>query len=510
MTYKDTVERWDVFEVAAEGRSDGNPFTDYGISGTFVGDHERVTVPGFYDGDGVYRVRFMPSFEGAYTFTISGTYADGDEVSGGFDVAPASAGNHGPVRVRGFHFEYEDGTPFYPVGTTAYVWELQNEELRERTLRTLSAGYFNKIRFCVFPKHYLYNLRDPISFPYEGTPCKFPREITGDFYRYMAVQPGNSWDFSRFNPAHFRNVERAIESLRELGIEADLICMHPYDRWGFSHMSRGEDALYLKYIVARFSAYRNVWWSLANEYDLLTDKTIADWESCAAVLVENDRYRHPRSIHNCLTLYDHTRPWITHCSIQRTDVYKCAEYVDEYRVRYGKPVVLDEIAYEGDLDQGWGNISGQELVRRFWEAAMRGGYASHGETYENPDGVLWWSHGGELRGQSQERLRFLRDILAQTPGPGLRRMDAAWDEVAATADVPGDSGYYIYYYGFMRPGKRNFSFDSSRTFRAEVIDTWNMTVESAGTHSGSFTLRLPGREYMAVRLTDTAAPGAAR
>lgn len=30
---------------------------------------------------------------------------------------------------------------------------------------------------------------------------------------------------------------------------------------------------------ARLSAYRNIWWSLANEYEMLYDKTIADWDA---------------------------------------------------------------------------------------------------------------------------------------------------------------------------------------------------------------------------------------
>ena len=116
-----------------------------------------------------------------------------------FTVLPASAGNHGPVRARGFHFEYEDGTPYYPMGTTAYVWELQREELRRGTLEELAKGYFNKIRFCVFPKHYLYNLHDPVSFPYEGTPCKIDPNDRELGFR-MEVQPGNDWDFTRPNP----------------------------------------------------------------------------------------------------------------------------------------------------------------------------------------------------------------------------------------------------------------------------------------------------------------------
>lgn len=34
----------------------------------------------------------------------------------------------------------------------------------------------------------------------------------------------------------------------------------------------------------------------------------------------------------------------------------------------------------------------------------------------------------------------------------------------------------------------------------EVIDTWNMTITPAGRHSGEFTIDMPSRPYMAVRL----------
>jgi hypothetical protein len=51
--------------------------------------------------------------------------------------------------------------------------------------------------------------------------------------------------------------------------------------------------------------------------------------------------------------------------------------------------VIDECAYEGDIDQGWGNITGEEMVRRFWEGAVRGGYVGHGETYLHPEDILW-------------------------------------------------------------------------------------------------------------------------
>ena len=70
-----SVERWGMFEVSVPGKTDGNPFTDHTIRGVFSGKNETVEADGFYDGEGIYKVRFMPSFEGEYTFKISGTFS---------------------------------------------------------------------------------------------------------------------------------------------------------------------------------------------------------------------------------------------------------------------------------------------------------------------------------------------------------------------------------------------------------------------------------------------------
>jgi len=509
--YPNQVQRWSVFEVSCPGFSDKNPFVDYCIKGLFSSKNESVEVDGFYDGDGVYKVRFMPSFSEKYSFKITGSFSDSKN-SGEFEATPATGNNHGPVRVANqFHFAYEDGTPYYSVGTTCYVWTHQPVPLQEKTLETLSNGYFNKIRFCVFPKHYDYNLRDPETFPYEGRPMDCSVLTKENFQEYVGNPEGNNWDFFRFNVRHFQLFEKRIEDLMKLGIEADLIVMHPYDRWGFSHMTAEQDDFYWKYVVARFAAYRNVWWSLANEFDLMPQKSIEDWERYAAILCEKDPYNRLRSIHNCRHFYDHTRPWITHCSIQRTDMHKTAEFTTDWRERYGKPVVLDEITYEGNINHCWGNISGQELVRRFWESAVRGGYSGHGETYEHPDDVLWWSHGGELHGESQERIKFLHKILCQTPGLGLTHHQVrlvfgsqgafTWDDVVGVpCDLLYSSSYYLIYFGIFRPSFRIYHFDDINTYEVDVIDTWNMTITKAGTFKGRFRVDLPGKEYIAVRV----------
>ncbi len=502
----EACEKWGVFELALPGKTAGNPFTDYTVSAVFSHKCEAKTVDGFYDGEGIYRVRFMPSFTGTYRFTVSGSFSD-EPVSGEFTVTKAREGNHGPVRVANrYHFAYEDGTPFYPIGTTCYVWELQTDELIEETFASLAESAFNKIRFCIFPKHYVYNLGEPRSYPYEGTPMDSSVLTTENFQQYTLHPEGNNFDLTRFNPAHFRHIENCIRRLGEMGIEADIIVMHPYDRWGFSHMTPEQDDLYWKYVIARFSAFHNVWWAFANEYDLFPDKTTADWERYAKIVCEKDPYNHLRSIHNCMPFYDHTRPWITHCSIQRQDIYKTAEYTNEWRERYGKPVVLDEIAYEGNIQHGWGNISGEEMLRRFWEGALRGGYPGHGETYLSDDDILWWSHGGKLKGESWKRFGFLLDILKETPGPGLKlSAGSGWDEVCAVPDdmldeMTGSKNYRLYYYSFMRPSWREFFFDEDSRYQVYILDTWNMTRTDAGIHQGKFRITLPGKPYMAIQI----------
>lgn len=497
--YSRQTERWGVQEIVLQGPAEGNPFTGQWVRGTFTGPGQNnVKVNGFYDGDGVYKVRFMPSYEGEYFFRIEASFLP-EAQEGAFTATPAGEGNHGPVRVAyTYHFAYEDGTMYYPVGTTCYVWELQSAELQKKTLEELAKGYFNKIRFCVFPKHYIYNFHEPVSYPYEGTPVDTAGMNKKNFSEYGAEDKGNHWDFHRFNPAHFRHIEECILALQKLGIEADLIVMHPYDRWGFSHMKPDQDDLYWNYVVNRFSAYRNVWWSFANEWDLLRDKTVADWERYADIVVKNDHVQHLRSIHNCHTLYDYSKPWITHCCIQRQPDTMPVEMTNVWRDRYRKPIVIDELCYEGNINNAWGCISAQEMTRRFWETTMRGGYAGHGETYVHPEDILWWSHGGQLHGESPARLRFLKGILEELPEGGLQ---FAGRRLAVNQRRMADNRWvHLEYLGKSTPSFLEYAFEEGR-YHVEVIDTWNMTIEDKGVFGPEFTIDLPGCEFMAVRIT---------
>src|ERR1700748_2854335 len=146
-----SICQYDIFEVSLKGPSSGNPFIDVQLKATFSLEHRTITVDGFYDGDGNYKIRFMPDAVGQWSYTTNSNAAAWNRESGAFICAAPQAGNHGPVSVRfGHHFGYADGTPYFPFGTTCYAWTHQPEAMQRQTLETLAATRFNKIRMGVF------------------------------------------------------------------------------------------------------------------------------------------------------------------------------------------------------------------------------------------------------------------------------------------------------------------------------------------------------------------------
>ncbi|HOK94969.1 MAG TPA: DUF5605 domain-containing protein [Anaerohalosphaeraceae bacterium] len=492
------VEQWGIFELTLTGPSEGNPFTEVQLSAVFRQGDRTFEPEGFYDGGGVYKVRFMPDRQGIWTYTTKSSCTVLDGKTGTIEAAPPAANNHGPVRVANtFHFAYADGTPYRPFGTTCYAWTHQTEALEEQTLQTLAAAPFNKLRMCVFPKRYEWNQNEPRYYPFEGT-------------------PPDRWDFSRFNPEFFRHLEQRIGQLRDLGIEADVILFHPYDKghWGFDRMPAEADDRYLRYVVARLAAYRNIWWSMANEYDFMTEKRPSDWDRFFQIVQSKDPYQHLRSIHNGTLLYSHCKPWVTHVSIQNGAAVADFGRAELYRDVYNKPIVFDEVKYEGNIPNRWGRLTAEEMVLRFWMGLIAGTYVGHGETILDPNDVLWWSKGGVLKGQSPPRLAFLRTIVQDGPADGFEPIDKWQDYPFA-----GKRGeYYLGYFGRQRPTVWPFELHKAglaegMRFRVEVIDTWNMTITPV---DGVFTVckkdnyyfadtqarsvALPGRPYMAVRI----------
>jgi hypothetical protein len=444
------VERWKIFEASFPRSRNGN------LSAIFRKGDRAIRVQGFYDGAGAERIRFMPDSIGEWTFVTN----RGEH--GGFRCSPAGKGNHGPVIVQDSrHLCHADGTPHVSFGTTCYGWIHQNEQLESRTLVSLRGSPFNKVRMCILPTE-----SDPVRRPF------LP-------------------DFS-FDVTFFQHLDRRIQDLCDLGIQADLILFHPYDRIGYGDLPADLNRRYLRYMVARYAAYQNVWWSIANEYDLVKNKKQPEWDDFFRIVEESDPHRHLRSIHYSKVFYDYAKPWVTHMSLQSDQFEKTAQWQAEY----AKPIVFDECKYEGNIDRRWGNLPGEEMMRRFWIGMVSGAYVGHGETYHRGDGAAWISKGGELLGESPRRIAFLKEVFEGAPAAELEAVPGSYYPcIAKTKD------YYLYFFDLHQPDEYEFQLpDDAGAFRGDLLDPWEMTsTRLEGSYRGKFLLKLLQKPYLAIR-----------
>jgi hypothetical protein len=490
------VEQWGVFEIEINGPSNGNPYMDVELNAVFTSGKAAVKVPGFYDGNGLYRIRFSPPVQGKWSYQTNSNIAELSKQKGNFECVAPTGNNHGPVKtVNTFYLQYADGTPFYSVGTTAYQWPSVKQTIQEKTLQTLAEAPFNKIRMCVFPKSYIYgNETEPWAYPYQ--------------------RDGETNDFTQPNFEFFQNFDKRVSQLCEMGIHADVILFHPYDKWGYCQMGNEMNFKYVRYMIARLSAYRNVWWSLANEWDIPEIKESIDWEGIGTILQKEDLHQRLRGIHNWYDtedhFFDHSRPWITHVSAQTARFWQGINWRNQYQ----KPLMFDEMRYEGDVPSGWGNLKAEEMASYFWMAGLSGGYGTHGDTFKNDSDegneVRWWAKGGTLMGQSQERIRFFRNIMEQAPVHEMTPQlidNGKPEDINSNIYLFSKENEYILAYTAKAGQTIVLPLPADIEFSLDIIDTWNMKIvgQKSISTSGTFEF-VTEMPYTALRLVRKLAP----
>jgi hypothetical protein len=211
-------------------------------------------------------------------------------------------------------------------------------------------------------------------------------------------------------------------------------------------------------------------------------------------------------------MYDYGHPWVTHASLQTSDF----DAAEGWLKAWNKPICYDEVKYEGNLNSRWGNLSGEEMLRRFWRGIVAGCYVTHGETYldpalpldENTTPTIWWAHGGKLHGTSPTRIAFLRKLVEEIAAAagedakrtGLEAQAAGYYLNASSLDASGkEAEEILYYLDEHQPIFYDFPLPAHE-FTAEMIDPWEMKVSPLpGTFQGKSKIKLPGRPYQAVR-----------
>lgn len=397
---QNTLRTWEVYEISLKASEvPQNPYTaclENGkpalvtarftcISG--IGSGKIITVPGFWDGADVWKIRFAPPLPGTWKYE---TYSEDRKLRGrkgtlavnGWtnDEMNDNPTRHGFVVVNGSsersgrYFTYSDGTPFLWIADTWWDW----------TNRRITFESFK-------------NLVDTRS--------------SQGFSIGQLFFAGNGWSresslldptFQKPDLEQIRMVERMIAYANSKGIT---MWIHAW--WTRQNMDRniGPDNIkrWWRYVIHRLSAY-NVIWVLAGEYNMYNygGFPLSFWNEVGNLIKSEDPYQRIAGAHPTPPMWDggaeapqwstaeaiHDQKWADYNQSQTGHARWCNELVpwiitNAYERQPPKPVVVTEPWYEFIE----GNPTPMDIRFAAWSAVMSG---AAGHTYGG--GHVWRAH----------------------------------------------------------------------------------------------------------------------
>jgi hypothetical protein len=407
------IEAYDLVEVAADvERPDApNPFTDAALSGTFVkaGGTERYEVAGFCDSaDGsVFRIRFMPSSPGDYTYVL--TYRQGSFESTQSGLFRASTSHRrGPIRVDPkypWHFIWEGtGEHYFFNGTTAYFligWK--DERIIDYSIDRLHRLKVNRIRVTIAGREDVF-FGEPVMNGDNFTtfPTPWPAQQANDMYH-----PG--FDYTRFDLEYWRKFERAIRFARDRDVIMSLVLDMNDNK---VHPKAGSDDEYrfIRYAIARFGAFSNITWDLGDDLERYRSD---EWTHQTGTLIKSwDPYKHLATSHPVEDVHqDRTSDWFDFTSFQEWSRNQHAYILRqrEAQERTGRiiPQANEEYGYEDHYPMwapGPGLDSADVLRRTAWDIYMAGGYQLVGESARRGTNIFPDTGGGWLNGRGDDSM----------------------------------------------------------------------------------------------------------
>ena len=269
------VPQFSVVELVVQGQQVlPDPFGEPLLLVEVTGPGESRTVEGFFDGDGqggqsgnIWKARFCPNRPGIWKWKaiqqVNGAISR-PEVEG--EIECIVSGEPGPLVTLGSHFELAGAEPFSEVplssgaGPLYLVGNFLDLAHGLRSTQTFFAESTTDAQRTLILNRQR-NLHD-VNF------INFYLANRGD-YDWQSVTPwvgnGKKSDKTRFDLSRWKMYEEWIEGV---GREGMLVCLWFFaDDSGFSSLSRAERERYLRYAMARTSAFSHTFYMIGLEYE---------------------------------------------------------------------------------------------------------------------------------------------------------------------------------------------------------------------------------------------------
>jgi hypothetical protein len=406
------VAAYDFVEVTAKVAAPTvkNPFTDASISGDFepAGSTEEVAVEGFCDSaDGsVYRIRFMPSKSGSYTYHV--IYKDG-AVTQTYSGAFTALDQHlrGPIRddpAYPWHFIWEGtGEHYFFNGTTAYwLAGWRNDDVIQYSIDRLHRLKVNRMRVTIAGRE---------EWSFLGEPVMNTNYWTANTAAWLAqnaddpLHPG--FDYTRFNLPYWQKFERMLKYARDRDIIVSLV-LDMNDSKVHPAAGSEDEHRFIRYAIDRLGAFSNITWDLGDDLDFYRDEK---WTHETGMLIQQlDPYKHLETSHPAASNahQDRASSWFGFTSYQDWSRNQHVLMLESRKLQKqaGRiiPQTNEEYGYE-DHNPAWaapGSDSADVLRRTAWDIYMAGGYQTAGESARRGTNIWPDTGGGWLNGRGDD------------------------------------------------------------------------------------------------------------
>ena len=375
------VQKWEPQDFVFHSEND-NPFAVAFSASVRQPDGREFNMPGFYDGDGTWKIRISMNTEGMWSiFTHSDDPClDGKSLS--IECSGEDPKLHGSLNIdreNPYHFVYEDGARYFMMGYECdWLWALDLSELNPFLDKLADYGFNNIILN---------------AYAHDTSWCKGK---TSD--KDYGPPPMYAWHgdndnpiHSRFNLEYWKHYDSVIDALYRRGITAHIMIKVYNKMVEWPEKGSAEDDMYFRWLIARYAAYPNVIWDFSKEAN--NEKDLDYKLDRFRFIRENDPYKRLMTNHDDKATYDtgvYNRILDFRSDQQHSDWH---EKILRQREQNSWPVVNVEFGYEhgknGLEDKTYGVAqSPEEVCRRAWEICMAGGYVAYYYTYTAWDIII--------------------------------------------------------------------------------------------------------------------------
>lgn len=373
-----SAQQWNVVDIKfAVDDEPANP-TDIQFTASFECDKQTLDVPGFYNGDRNFVIRFTPPTAGIWKYTTRSSVPALHNTNGLVKAEAAAKNRKGGIDIdpkAATQFRYQNGDSYFPIAFESdwlFALDADNPDDIPATrlfVDQLANNGFNQVVMNVFAYDVKWKKDEQLleKFDY-GSPTVFPFKGDND-------QP----DHSQLNIDYFKRLDRVINYLDEKGIAAHLMIYVWNKRVNWPDAKSDADNRYFDYVVKRYQAFPNLVWDISKE-------ALGYGHTDVTYITDRiERLRKLDKYHRLITVHDYS-----YCKrfTNKVDFISVQLWLSELhsvmrKVRNdmpGKPILnIEHGGYErGPYVVFNGNYTSPEVcLERAWQCVFAGTYPTH-------------------------------------------------------------------------------------------------------------------------------------